>query len=128
MWKSNFLTVLQMAEHGEINKFLNANYKSENCDTAVTDFVSLVSSMADKSLKKITPKRKTNRKSKTRNKTWFDQDCRSLQKDFKSITKLLNIYPRDPLIRGRFFNIRKNYKNAIKKKKKRSKDLPIKQT
>ncbi|XP_006822537.1 uncharacterized protein LOC102802199, partial [Saccoglossus kowalevskii] len=119
MWndqaKDNYQTNLEKLNNNEIKNFMSKPYSIYESETAVTDFENLITNIADKCLKKITPKLKKNKR-KSKQKNWFDQDCWSLRKELRSLSRLLQKYPQDPYIRGKFFQTRKQYKKLIKHK------------
>ena len=60
-------------------------------------------------------KRKKNpRPSKHRNKKWFDNDLHNKRKQLLNYGKIFSHYPRDPLVSGHFFKLRKEYSKLRK--------------
>ena len=51
----------------------------------------------------------------SRNKKWFDKDCEKAKKELTAALKNLNIYPKDPIVRGKYHKMKKEYKQLIKK-------------
>jgi hypothetical protein len=51
------------------------------------------------------------------NEKWFDQDLHKKKKQVKDIRFLMSKYPHDPIIRGSFYKINKEYAKLRKKKK-----------
>ena len=50
----------------------------------------------------------------SRNKKWFDNDCEKAKKELTAALKNLNRYPKDPVVRGKYHKMKKEYKQLIK--------------
>ena len=49
-------------------------------------------------------------------KKWFDKECENLKATVMSAAKNLMRYPSDPIVRGRYYKLRKEYKKLVKHK------------
>ena len=63
-------------------------------------------------------KKKKRKKNSENSKPWHDQDLDKLKRITIEKGKLMTKFPRDPIIRGSFFKINKQYSKLRKKKKK----------
>jgi hypothetical protein len=79
-----------------IEKYLNK---------ATSDLHSVIQQVADLTLRK----KSKNKRKKTQNEKWFDQDLHKKKKQVKDKEFLMSKYPHDPIIRGSFFKINKEY-------------------
>ena len=51
-------------------------------------------------------------------KTWYNTSCSSLKRRLTNLSKLLVKSPKDPFIRGKYINLKKEYRQIIRKSKK----------
>ena len=51
-----------------------------------------------------------------KNKKWFDKDCETLKSGALSVARNLQWYPKDPVVRGRYHKLKKEYKRLVKYK------------
>ena len=63
--------------------------------------------------------RDTKKKKKNcgKKKKWFDKSCEEAKKEAESAIKNLRRYPKDPVVRGRYNKLKKQYKTLIRTKK-----------
>jgi hypothetical protein len=80
----------------------------------LNDLHSVIQQVADLTLRK----KSKNKRKKTQIEKWFDQDLHKKKKQVKDKGFLMSKYPHDPLIRGSFFKINKEYAKLRKYKKK----------
>ena len=57
------------------------------------------------------------KKLKTQNKKWFDQDLLKMKKLVQNKALTLSLFPKDPIVRGSFFKLNKQYSKLRKKKR-----------
>jgi len=77
----------------------------------ICDFENIILSAADLSLKKPSVKKKKNK-----NKKWFDTDLGKLRARVVSQGILYSIYPKDPIVRGHYYKLYREY-NKLRKMK-----------
>ena len=51
-----------------------------------------------------------------KNKKWFDKDCETLKSEVLSAARNLQRYLKDPIVRGRYHKLEKEYKGLVKYK------------
>ena len=51
-----------------------------------------------------------------KNKKWFDKDCETSKSEVLSAARNLQRYPKDPIVRGRYHKLKKEYKRLVKYK------------
>jgi hypothetical protein len=81
------------------------NLTASDINKATNDLHSVIQQVADLTLRK----KSKNKRKKTQNEKWFDQDLHKKKKQVKDKGFLMSKYPHDPLIRGSFFKINKEY-------------------
>jgi hypothetical protein len=96
-----------------------ADSESPDVEKMVQGVNNLLISAANKS---TCSNRKSVRKTKRRNKSytkkkWFDQSCVDLKKRLRAAGNCLLNNPKNPIIRGKYFVLKKIYKTTVKKKK-----------
>lgn len=69
------------------------------------------------SLKRIPQRPKCRKTSANNNKKWFDQDCRSIRREVKSLLNALNRRADDPSLTAKYYSKRKLYNRLVRKKK-----------
>ena len=85
----------------------------EECTHELTD---ILFSNASKCFKII--RRRKFRPRKPKSKPWYNNDCVSMKRRLRNLSKLLLKSPKDPVIRGNFIKIKKEYKKTVKQYKK----------
>ena len=100
----------------QINNYKCTIFNDVEC--AVDNFNQIIVGSAKKSLKFLQPKSKKIGKNKTKNKKWFDVDAKVLRSKLLGLSRLLDKFPKDGLIRQERFKVNKQYKRLIKFKKK----------
>ena len=50
------------------------------------------------------------------NKKWFGKDCETLKSEVLSAARNLQRYPKDPIVKGRYHKLKKEYKGLVKYK------------
>lgn len=53
------------------------------------------------------------------NQKWFSRTCEQLRRELRTITKAVDRNPTNPFLRGRFFSMKKRYKNCCKNSKRK---------
>ena len=103
------------------NEILNTDYpvNTSGVDDIGHDATNLIKTVADLSFKR---KKIKNRTSGSSNQTIkknvaLNQLYQKMRKELNSIGRLLMQFPRDPYLRGRFFQLKKSMKSNLKKAK-----------
>ena len=103
-----------------------ANFDIENSsfslDKVTERLQNILLNAAYKSLKKNKTKSHSN---KTRNKPWYDNNLQYFKKRMINNARIMSQFPRDPVIRGRFFKLRKQYAKLCKYKRNQYKQSMI---
>ena len=84
----------------------------EGIEVASTKFNGIVISAANKSLMSIRTKHKSNHYKQ--NKKWFSSNLSKLRDNLKQAGRLVRHYPHDPLIRGNYYKLLKQYRKQCK--------------
>ena len=104
----------------KISIFLNKDITDIN--EAAKDLNNILLDSANKSLKVINVKQTDSpslvRKSMKKKRQWFDLDLRLMRKRVISNGKLYSLFPKDPIVRGRYFKLFRTY-NKTKRSKER---------
>ena len=100
-----------------IDDIFRNQFSSESINNATESITRVICKNAAKCFK---IKRRTRKKTKSnsnvsRNKKWFDKDCEKAKKELTAALKNLNRYPKDPIVRGKYHKMKKEYKQLIKK-------------
>ncbi|CAG2199948.1 unnamed protein product [Mytilus edulis] len=66
---------------------------------------------------KVSLKKKKKRVKTCNHKKWFDQDLKSLKKHVNDKAILMSKFPKDPIVRGSFFKLNKQFAKLRRKKK-----------
>ena len=66
---------------------------------------------------KVSLKKKKKRVKTCNHKKWFDQDLKSLKKHVNDKAVLMSKFPKDPIVRGSFFKLNKQFAKLRRKKK-----------
>ena len=100
-----------------IDQITQNSFSSSSFDDTVTSVTEVLHHAAIKSfvLRKYRIKKKIGQTPK--NKKWFDKDCETLKSELLSATRNLQRYPKDPIVRGRYHKLKKEYKRLVKYKK-----------
>ena len=53
---------------------------------------------------------------RSKNKKWFDEDCETAKKEVLTAAKTLQRYPKDPIVRGKYHRLKRDYKRLVKYK------------
>ena len=117
-------SIAKSLANSDLNEFLSSDNPDTHCDNLVQDLNRVFYSAAKDSLEsKSYPLNdevlysKSDVKSNTYRK-WFDADCSRLLRDFKNSKNAFNRDQGNPYIRGKYFKAYKEYRKAIKSKKK----------
>ena len=99
----------------KLNQFMsNTLGESMDCIDRANDYIcKTILCAADKSLKKSKAAR--SRGSKHRNAKWFTNELGKLRRQVQGASRLLSIYPRDPIIRGNHYRLLKMYRTACRR-------------
>jgi hypothetical protein len=101
-------TFAHPAVQNEIKQFLTNDISfEENGINKATNYI-------DKACKSSLKKKKIVNK---RNKKWFDYDLNTMKRLVDEKAKLMSKFPKDPIVRGSFFNHNKKYAKLRRKKK-----------
>ena len=111
-----FITALSSDNiQSKINDFNNKTY--DNVDILVADLNSIITEVADKSLKQKQPKKKNSKHlNKRKQPKWFDMSLTCLRRQLDSKEKLLKKYSKDPVVRTSYFSLLKLYRKSRKHK------------
>ena len=84
-----------------------SNFSSDSIDNAVASSNEVLYDNAKKclALKRHRVKHSTKR---SKNKKWFDTDCETAKKEVLVAAKTLQRYPKDPIVQGKYHNLKKN--------------------
>ncbi len=96
------------------NSIIDMNYVNKT-NTSICDIIMSVS--------KIALQRQKPGSNKPKRKPWFNNDISKLRKEVLSLGKRLKQFPKDPIIRYTFSNVRKRYRKTIKSAKLHCKNL-----
>ena len=101
----------------EINSIQSKTYKKsqEGLSLLCNDITNLYTTAANQSLKKHKLNKK---KGNTKHNKLDNRNYQTLKNTVKSLGKLMQQYPHDPQIRGRYLNTKKNFNKTLKKMKK----------
>ena len=91
--------------------------KSETA-TAAKQLTDAIFEVAKKCFK-VGGKRKRSKSNKPKKNPWYNKDCVGLKKRFRNIARLLKKSPNDPYVRGKYFVVKKEYRNILKLNKTR---------
>ena len=103
----------------KITQYLHTNYETGNINDAVQGLNDIICNAADMSLKTCKPRLGKIKKGvkKKRGEKWYDKPCYILKREVRGMGKLLVKYPRDPYVRTRYFQLKKEYKRVIRYKR-----------
>ena len=126
IWNETSITDFQSAfERDEIKSKITSFINLSITDTqdAATQLNSIITDAANISLKKYSRKVNCqNNKGLKRNirktKKWFDADLKALRNRVISNGKLYSMFPKDPIVRGRYYKLQRVY-NKTKTSKER---------
>ena len=108
---------------------LNQNTQSK-VNLVVNSVTEIIKDMASRCCKrrKIKPKRqnKTSKCNKQSDK-WFDKTLEEMKQEVLRTAKILNKYPNDPIIRGKYYTLKKKFKKAVKEKEQNFKEKNLQQ-
>ena len=94
----------------------------ENCDLygdldkCVGDFSEFLVGLAKRAGKVLRGKRKGVNKNNGKKKKWFDNDCIFMKRELMKMGKDLVQNPKNSVLRGRFFTMKRDYKKVIRNK------------
>ena len=115
-----FLTLLNQENNLERLRIIELKSKGDlnidDLEDCTKELTSILFSNAAKCFKIVKKTRK--RTSKPKSKPWFNKNCVSMKKRLSNLSKLLKKSPHDPIIRGNFMTIKKEYKKIVKQYKK----------
>ena len=46
-------------------------------------------------------------------KKWFDKDCETAKKEVLTAAKTIQRYPKDPIVRGKYHKLKRDYKRLV---------------
>lgn len=123
MWNdSSAESFLKSFSHPEIQNQLKSfmdekiELDNQSINKATETLHNIILNVADLSLK-----RKLDKKKNVQNKKWFETDLKLKRKALLNKAALMSKYPLDPIIRGSFYKINKEYAKLRKFKKKQFK-------
>ena len=92
-----------------------SNFSYDSIDKAVISLTEVLYDNAKKcfALKRHRVKRSTKR---SKNKKWFDKDCETAKKEVLTAAKTFQRYPKDPIVRGKYRKLKRDYKRLVKYK------------
>ena len=92
-----------------------SNISSDSIDNAVAFLTEVLYDNAMKcfALKRHRVKRSTRR---SKNTKWFNKDCETAKKEVLLAAKTLQRYPKDPVVRGKYHKLKRDYKRLVKYK------------
>ena len=92
-----------------------SNFSSDSTDNAVPSLTEVLYDNAKEcfALKRHRVKSGTRR---SENKKWFDEDCETAKKEVLVAAKTLQRYPKDPIVRGKYHKLKRDYKRLVKYK------------
>ena len=103
---------------------LNQNTQSK-VNLVVNSVTEIIKDMASRCFqrRKVKPKRqnKTSKCNKQSDK-WFDKTLEEMKQEVLRTAKILNKYPYDPVIRGKYYTLEKKFKKAVKEKEQNFKE------
>ena len=99
-----------------IDQITQNGFSVSSIDDAVTSVTDVLHHAATIcfALRKYRIKKKIGQAHK--NKNWFDKDCETLKSEVLSAARNLQRYPKDPIVRGRYHKLKKEYKRLVKYK------------
>lgn len=126
MWESSstekYQEAIQSAAiRSKITQYLHMSYDTDDAVQGLNDIIYNAADMSLKTCSNILVSRKQRPKKKT-NEKWFDKPCYIMKREFQGMSKLLVKHPRDPYVRARFFQLKKEYKKIIKLKRRSYKE------
>jgi exonuclease III len=106
----------------DLQQFMETNF-SDQQEVAVEQFNNIMLKTAVMCLKSKS-RRNINNKNTTRvkKKKWYDNTCSDLRKQLRASLNMLHKFPTDSTTRGRYYNLRKQYKKLCKYKKREHRD------
>jgi hypothetical protein len=117
--KKNFENVLKtpMIQH-QMENVLKTHYNTNEKSTEqlCVNVGDLIQKAAELSLKKSRKKKNIRKQRYTMNKGMLDL-YRQIKSEISNLGQLIQKYPRDPYIRGRFFHLKKKFGKIMKKAK-----------
>ena len=109
---------------------LNQNTQSK-VNLVVNSVTEILKDMASRCLKrrKIQKPKRQNKTSKCNKQSdkWFDKTLEEMKQEVLRTTKILNKYSNDPIIRGKYFTLKKKFKKAVKEKEQNFKEKILQQ-
>ena len=100
----------------EINKVMNMNSDEITVDNHITAFNNLFCSIGNVAGLRRKNGTVNKRLRHTKNKQWFDQDCKTLYKKIRSISRLIKSQPLNLTLVHEYRSLRKCYKKLLNKK------------
>ena len=93
-------------------------------ETKIEDIVSEFTELITDAAKSCQPlyRKKCKHKKKYKSKKWFDKSCWNLKKVILQCAKQVASHPDCPILRGKLFTLKKQYKKLVKFKKKKFKN------
>ena len=117
MYKSFLNSEQTILKNEFILKDMNlSNYFSyDSIDKAVASLTEVLYDNAKKCfvLKRHRVKRSTKR---SKNEKWFDKNCETAKKEVLTAAKTLQRYSKDPIMRGKYHKLKRDYKRLVKYK------------
>ena len=116
MYKSFLNSEQTISKNEFILKDMNhSNFSYDSIDKAVASLTDVLYDNAKKcfALKRHRVKRSQKR---SKNKKWFDKDCETAKKEALTAAKALQRYPKDPIVRGKYHRLKRDYKRLVKYK------------
>ena len=95
------------------------NFSSDSIDNSIDSIVvSLTEVLYDNAKKCFALKRHRVKRGtkKSKNKKRFDKDCETAKREVLVAAKTLQRYPKDPIVRGKYHKLKRDYKRSVKYK------------
>ena len=99
-----------------IEQMSQNQFSNNSIDTVVASINEVVNDAARKCFATKNCKNNKNHHRNSRHKRWFDKDCEEAKKELLLSAKNLQRFPKDPIVRGRYHKLKKQYKRLVKDK------------
>ena len=99
-----------------IEQMSQSQFSNNSIDTVVASINEVVNDAARKCFATKNCKKNKNRHINSRHKRWFDKGCEEAKKELLLSAKNLQRFPKDPIVRGRYHKLKKQYERLVKDK------------
>ena len=117
-------TISSPAIQAKISQLMSS---TTDCSTLLKETESIMIEASMASAKFIPGRRKTNKRKTTGRKDWFDNDCAGKRKLLRSQQRAIQKDPNNPMIRGQFIKMSKDYRRTLKAKQREHKDALLRE-